>query len=153
MTLSPDEYANEGDSELLQCIKASNWPAVHAILKTDEGKAATKEMDMFGNLPLHACIGYKAPDEIILSILSHHPDATRMHGTDYWLPLHICAMWGSSATVMEEIIKCYPQALDDYGEPGIKGRSPRHFSARFKHIEHLLLRSTAEWFRIIEESK
>ena len=152
MTLSADEYADTNDSELLRLIKASDWDGVTAMIETETGKAMTTQPDIYGNLPLHACLGYKAPDDIVLSILRCNPDATRVHGTDYWLPLHICAMWGSSTRVMSEIIGYYPQALDDVGEPGIKGRTPRHFAPRFKHNTELLERSTEDWIRIIAES-
>lgn len=149
MTLSEEEYSNANDSELFRLIKSSDWEAVKTMLETFEGKQMTTQSDVYGNLPLHACLGYRGPDDIILSILGCHTEATRMHGTDYWLPLHIAAMWGSSARVMEEIIICYPQALDDVGEPGIKGRTPRHFAARFEHNRNMLERSTAEWVQIL----
>ena len=145
MTLSSAEYAHSQDSELFRLVKVSDWDGVRILLQTNEGKAMTKVADVYDNLPLHASIGYKAPDDIILSILSCYPEATKCHGTDYWLPLHIAAMWGSSAEIMEKLIRCYPQALDDQGEPGIKGRTPRHFASRFRHLKDLLDRPTSEW--------
>ena len=108
------------------------------------------EPDIYGNLPLHAAIGFKAPDNILTSLLTVNPDATREHGTDYWLPLHIAAMWGVSAKIMETMIRIYPDALDDQGEPGIKGRTPRHFSPRFEHNRDLLQRSTEDWKKLIK---
>ncbi len=154
MTLSVEEYPDEADSKLNRLIKSSDWEAARGMLNTEEGGKMTRMADKYGNLPLHFCLGYRAPDDIILSTLSHYPDATRMHGTDYWLPLHIAAMWGSSPRVMEEIIKCYPQGLDDTGEPGIKGRTPRHFATdRFTQNKPLLERSTAEWIKLIELNK
>lgn len=54
---------------------------------------------------------------------------------------------------MELIIRAYPQALDDPGEGGIKGRTPRHFSQRFAHNRELLERSTEEWIAIIEADR
>lgn len=51
---------------------------------------------------------------------------------------------------MELIIRAYPQALDDPGEGGIKGRTPRHFSQRFAHNRELLERSTEEWIAIAQ---
>jgi hypothetical protein len=150
MTLSSTEYPDAQDSELLRLIKASDWLSVKSLLRSNEGITMTKIPDVYGNLPLHASIGYKAPDEIVFAILSHNPEATKRHGSDYWLPLHVAAMWGSSAKVLEEIIKAYPQALDDQGEPGIKGRTSRHFAVRFKHLKNLLERPTVEWIKIIE---
>ncbi len=144
MTLSRDEYANPQDSELV-------WEGVELLFKIEEGRTMSMVLDIYGNLPSYASFGYKAPDEIILSILYHNPEATKRHGSDYWIPLHVAAMWRSSAKVMEELIKLNPQALDDQGEPGIKWRAPRHFEARFKHLKILLERSTSEWIKSFNE--
>uniref|UniRef100_A0A7S4HLP8 Uncharacterized protein n=1 Tax=Odontella aurita TaxID=265563 RepID=A0A7S4HLP8_9STRA len=149
MTLSSDEYADSSDSQLLQQIKSTRWEKLRCVLKSPDGRAMAKKPDVYGNLPLHAAIGYKAPDDVILEILRIHPQATREHGTDYWLPLHVAAMWGTSPEVLEAIIREYPLALDDVGEPGIKGRTPRHFSDRFKHNKELLERPTSEWVRLV----
>mmetsp|Transcript_7128 Transcript_7128/g.10215 ORF Transcript_7128/g.10215 Transcript_7128/m.10215 type:complete len:151 (-) Transcript_7128:409-861(-) len=145
MTLSQEEYADSNDNELLQQIKSMKWNEVRDTIGSESGCLMTKEPDIYGNLALHVAIGYKAPDDIILSILESNPEATRVHGTDYWLPLHVAAMWGSSSKVMEELIRRHPEGLDDRGEPGIKGRTPRHFSTRFEHNKSLLEKSTESW--------
>ena len=150
MTLPEEQYAHDEDSELLKLIKTTDWAGVKRILSSDNGKEQSAQKDVYGNLPLHAAIGFQAPEEISLAILNSYPDAAKTHGTDYWLPLHVAAMYGCSSTVCEQLIRAYPQALDDEGEPNIKGRTPRHFSARFKHNKALLERSTEEWIRLIE---
>jgi len=150
MTLSEEEYANSSDNTLVQQIKSKKWDSVKQLLANEVGREMTKEPDIYGNLPLHAAIGYKAPSDVIMSLLTYNPGATSVHGTDYWLPLHVAAMWGVSAEVMESIIRIYPDALDDQGEPGIKGRTPRHFSTRFEHNRELLERSTEDWTRLIK---
>eukprot|EP00586_Coscinodiscus_wailesii_P006902 CAMPEP_0172488898 /NCGR_PEP_ID=MMETSP1066-20121228/18615_1 /TAXON_ID=671091 /ORGANISM="Coscinodiscus wailesii, Strain CCMP2513" /LENGTH=194 /DNA_ID=CAMNT_0013256399 /DNA_START=83 /DNA_END=668 /DNA_ORIENTATION=+ len=138
MTLSADEYADANDSDLMVLIKASKWDAVRTLLQTPSGQAMTFQPDVFGNLPLHFCLGYRGPDDIVLTVLSMNEGATRVHGTDYWLPLHVAAMWGSSSAVTEKLIRCFPGALDDTAQPGIKGRTPRHFAGRFEHNRKLL---------------
>jgi hypothetical protein len=167
MTLAAEDYADRSDSELLRLIKVKKWEAVQSMLndnkkKTpddDEGTTTNlpvvlaKVPDVYDNLPLHAAIGYQAPDELILSLLECFPEATQVHGSDDWIPLHIAAMWGVSATVMEALIRAYPQALDDTGEAGIKGRTPRHFSRRFPHNTALLERSTADWMQLIMDQQ
>lgn len=167
MTLAAEDYADRSDSELLRLIKVKKWEAVLSMLKDntnnhetpadDEGTTnpvgLAKVPDVYDNLPLHAAIGYQAPDELILSLLECFPEATQVHGSDDWIPLHIAAMWGVSATVMEALIRAYPQALDDTGEAGIKGRTPRHFSRRFSHNTALLERSTADWMQLIMEQQ
>lgn len=145
------EFAHEEDNELFCAIKKCDWSEAKALLATEEGKVMAKQQDVHSNTPLHAALGYKAPDDFILQLLKSNEGATEVHGTgDEWLPLHVAAMWGSSAEIMEALIRTYPQALDDPGEGGIKGRTPRHFSQRFPHNRALLERSTEEWIAIIE---
>lgn len=67
--------------------------------------------------------------------------------------MHVAALWGPSKIVMETIIKTYPQGLDDAGQSNEKGRTPRHYSARYPHIRELLERSTEDWISIIESEK
>jgi hypothetical protein len=151
MTLSEEEFADKDDSLLLKTIKLQHWDEAATTLAGVTTMA--QKPDKYGNLPLHAAIGYKAPDALILAIIQAYPQATRVHGTDDWLPLHIAAMWGASPQVMETLIRQYPEALDDHGEEGIKGRTPRHFRTRFVHNKVLLERSTNEWIELIESEK
>ena len=151
MTLSEEEYADASDSELLRLIKASDWNRVRSTLESELGPTDVLSPDKYGNLPLHAALGYRAPDDLILTVLEMHPDATSSHGTDNWLPLHIAAMWGASPAVVEALIRKHPRALDDAGSSGIKGRTPRHFSGRFHQNTELLDRPTEDWIRLIEE--
>lgn len=151
MPLAQEEFADKDDNELFRCIKRTDWSAVEALLTTEDGQQMASQRDVFGSTPLHAALGYKAPDSIILSVLEIDPDATKVHGTgDDWLPLHVAAMYGSSTSVMEALIRFYPQGLDDPGEGGLKGRTPRHFSQRFPHNRKLLERPTDEWIALIE---
>lgn len=149
MTLAAEEFANDGDSELFQAIKTQKWDKVKELLESNPD--LTKVPDKYGNLPLHSAIGFKCPDDAVLRILELNPEACKVHGTDYWLPLRIAAMWGVSAPVLQALIMAYPQALDDCGDPGIKGRSPRHFSTRFPHNKEALERSTEDWIKQIAE--
>ena len=149
MTLAQEDYADKEDSELLQKIKLQNWSKVQAMLQEDQTLA--REPDIYNNLPLHVAIGYKAPDDVILGLLEAYPEATKVHGTDYWLPLHVAAMWGVSAKVMESLILSNPQALEDPGEIGIKGRTPRHFSGRFQHNKEMLERPVEEWMKLLQQ--
>mmetsp|Transcript_22271 Transcript_22271/g.52944 ORF Transcript_22271/g.52944 Transcript_22271/m.52944 type:complete len:155 (-) Transcript_22271:2482-2946(-) len=150
MTLSESEYANESDSFLFQAIKTQKWSLVERLL--EEEPDLTKKPDENGNLPLHSAIGFKCPDQILLKLLYAYPEACQSHGTDDWLPLHIAAMWGISAEVMKALILAYPEGLDDSGQDTNKGRSPRHFSARFVHNKELLERSTEEWKKLTKDN-
>ena len=153
MTLSEEQYAHDEDSELLVLIKACKWKEVKSLLSSDEGKELAAQKDVYSNTPLHAAIGFKAPEEISLAILEVYPEAARIKGSNEWLPLHIAAMYGCSPAVMEALIRANPQGLDDEGEPKIKGRTPRHFKDRFKHNKALLERSADDWIKIIEGGK
>mmetsp|Transcript_1949 Transcript_1949/g.3515 ORF Transcript_1949/g.3515 Transcript_1949/m.3515 type:complete len:158 (+) Transcript_1949:183-656(+) len=154
MPLAKEDYADSEDNDLFCAIKNCDWTAAQALLRTEEGKQMANEQDAFSNTPLHAALGYKAPDEFIIDLLNTNKKAITIHATgNEWLPLHVAAMYGSSAKVMELIIRAYPQALDDPGEGGIKGRTPRHFSQRFPHNRELLDRSTDEWVAIVKADK
>jgi hypothetical protein len=146
-----EDYTDEEDNPLFRAIKKCEWSKAEALLATQEGKDMANQQDAFLNTPLHAALGYKAPDDFIIDLIQSNKGATKIHGTgNEWLPLHVAAMYGSSTKVMETIIRAYPQALDDPGEGGIKGRTPRHFSQRFVHNRELLERSTNEWVAIIQ---
>lgn len=151
MTLSANAFANDGDNELFQAIKTQQWTDAETLLTARPELA--RQQDVFGNLPLHSAIGFKMPDRLTLRLLSVYPEACQVHGTDDWLPLHVAAMWGVSAPVLEALIAAHPDGLDDTGQASNKGRSPRHFSGRFAHNRHLLERSTEEWKQIIEVAK
>ncbi|KAL7573362.1 hypothetical protein ACA910_011722 [Epithemia clementina (nom. ined.)] len=184
MTISPQDYANTGDSELLQYIKTKQWDKAMSLVNdndndnvndndSDNHNNQVAQPDEYNNLPLHAALGFQAPDDLILTLLHRYPNATAVHGTDDWLPLHIAAMYGCSSTVLQALIETYPQALDDRGQfpssssspssdtnknnnnnknnnkNNIKGRTPRHFAGRFEHNRPLLERSTEEWQAMI----
>lgn len=139
------------DSRLLQLLKSQQWQSAYTFLETSDGQGMVTSSDSHGNMPLHVAIGYQAPEELVLRILYMHPAAAMVRGADDWLPLHVAARWGVSSRVLEELIRAYPQALDDQGQGGIKGRTPRYFASRFPHNKELLERSTQEWIRLVEK--
>lgn len=158
MPLSPEEFADQDDNLLFRSIKVKNWDKVRDIIGlTDDDTAHNnnnnvtqhhhllEDRDLYDNTPLHAALGYQAPEDILLRLLHTHPDATRVHGANEWLPLHVAAMWGASTTVMTALLLAHPEGLDDKGEGGIKGRTPRHFKDRFEHNRPLLGQTTEEW--------
>jgi hypothetical protein len=130
---------------LMQMVKQKNWSKALSFLMTDYGRDIVTHQDEFNNTLLHIALGYRAPEEFLLKVIELYPEATQIKGVDDWLPLHVAAMWGCSANVMEAIIREYPEALDKAGE---KGRTPRHFSERFAHNKELLQRTTAEWLSL-----
>ena len=154
MVLQQSEFAASDDNALFQLLKTKNWDAALHILQDGVLPELARETDRYGNTPLHTAIGFQAPDALLQRLLDLYPEATGVHGTDYWLPLHIAAMWGSSTDIMERLIRLNPQALDDRGEPGIKGRTPRHFAPRFDdQRREMLERSTADWLALCADRK
>ena len=167
MPLSQEEFADNDDNVLFRSIKVKDWETVRDLLSTTsenrnddttttinstDSTNLLREVDIYDNTPLHAAIGYQAPDDIMLRMLELYPAATRIHGANEWLPLHVAAMWGSSPDVMTALIQRYPQGLDDRGEGGIKGRTPRHFQNRFPHNQDLLSKSTEDWIESLHKS-
>jgi hypothetical protein len=150
MPLSENEFANEDDNALFQSIKGKDWERVRGLInQASAEKSLLQELDIYENTALHAAIGYQAPDDILLALIEGYPQATMIHGANEWLPLHVAAMWGSSPKVMTALIQEHPAGLDDRGQGGIKGRTPRHFKDRFPHNKDLLERSTEEWTAMI----
>mmetsp|Transcript_10197 Transcript_10197/g.24517 ORF Transcript_10197/g.24517 Transcript_10197/m.24517 type:complete len:196 (-) Transcript_10197:258-845(-) len=188
MPLSQSDFANDGDSPLLVAIKAQRWdeaskhlglvpqPASAAAGGDADGDGGEQDMvkipDEYGNLPLHAAIGFKAPDTFLLKLIDANPSASEVHGSDDWTPLHIAAMYGCSLKVMKALILANPKALDDDGSysnsntdkdgsgtssgsgSGIKRKTPRHYAGRHSpEIKELLLRPTDEWMKLIGEQE
>jgi hypothetical protein len=150
MPLTPADFANEDDNVLFCAIKISNWEQVQSLLNSTASFRLASECDKYGNTPLHAAIGFQAPDPIVLHLLDLCPAAVKVHGSDDWLPVHLAAMWGASSEVVEHLIRLHPHGLDDQGQDTMKGRPPRHFSGRFPHNSALLERSTDDWVALIE---
>lgn len=100
MPLAREDYADSEDNDLFRAIKNCDWTEAQALLRTEEGKQMANEQDAFSNSPLHAALGYKAPDEFIIDLLNTNKKATTIHATgNEWLPLHVAAIYGSSAKV------------------------------------------------------
>lgn len=148
MPLSEQEFANQDDNILFQLIKKKQWQKGSVLLPT-----LANSRDRYGNTPLHDALGFQAPTSFIVALLKEYPEACRVHGTDDWLPLHVAAMWGSSPHVVERLIRHYPQALDNVGCGGIKGRTPRHVSNNFPANKQLLERPTQEWLDMVHDGK
>lgn len=141
-------------NELDNLIKQSQWTRARSVLSGQNGPSLSRKPDPYGNVALHTAIGYKAPDDFVLDLLRTYPEATRLHGTDYWTPLRVAAMWGASVDVIEALIRVWPEALDDTGSEGVKGRCPSHFSTKFEgRAREALERSVVDWKLIIAQEK
>jgi ankyrin repeat protein len=134
--------APKEDNLLAKLVKQRKWKKAQSFLVTLYGRDMASEQDEFENTILHVALGYRAPEEFLLKLIEIYPEATSVRGVDDWLPLHVAAMCGCAAEVIETLIRHYPRALD---EKGSKGRTPRQSSARFAYNKEALDRTTAEW--------
>ena len=103
MPLSEQDFANQDDNILFQLIKKKKFQKASVFLPT-----LSSSRDQYGNTPLHAALGFGAPESFIVGLLKHYPEACQVHGTDDWLPLHIAAMWGCTSNIVELLIRQYP---------------------------------------------
>ena len=88
-----------------------------AALKNDlesTGAASICETLYHGRTPLSIAIAKGLPDEIILLILSKSSKSARMKNQDgtYMYPIHTCAKYGASTTVIEALLLEFPHALE-----------------------------------------
>lgn len=152
MTLSQEQYANDDDSILIENLKLQNWVEVSSIL--EKSPDLVRHQDQYGNLPLHTSIGFSAPLNIILRILSLYPQAAAIHGSNEWLPLHIAAMYSTDTEILEQLVRVFPEGLDDEGQGGVKGRTPKHFATRWgENGKEILLRSVQEWKDLVKQDQ
>lgn len=101
-----------GEFPLYTCIEMKRSDKVIlALLEAHMG--ATKESSTKGDLPLHRMIKKGYSDEVIIKIFSAFPCAAmircQMTGM---LPLHLAAASNVSSSVIESLIRKYPEALE-----------------------------------------
>jgi hypothetical protein len=145
-----EQSSPKGDNLLMQLVKQSKWKKAYSFLITPYGHEMARQQDEFDNTVLHVALGYRAPDDFLLKLIEIYPDAATIPGVDDWLCLHVAAMWGCSAQVMEALIRSFPQGLDI---EALNSRTPRHYSNRFAHNKELLERPTAEWETMVRNKR
>jgi len=72
-------------------------------------------------LPLHAAIVFKAPEEVIETILTAYPNASRAKDDQGMLPLHLAFRNGASEAVVNLLLLAFPESVDS---PDRKDRVP-----------------------------
>lgn len=76
-------------------------------------------------LPLHAAIIFKAPVEVIESILTGFPDAAKFPDDQSALPIHLAYKRGASASTYRVLLESFPSCVN---VKDAKGRTPRRLA-------------------------
>lgn len=111
-------------------------------------------------LPLHASIIFKAPVEVVESIITVFPDAAKMCDDQSSLPIHLAYKRGASASTFRVLLECYPECIDVKDAKGRTARQlsrtgcgPRHVEFVYALKVHLAGREAAREEARVEEEK
>ena len=78
-------------------------------------------------LPLHACILFNGPIEVVRALVKAYPMACKVHDDQGMLPLHIAFQAGASEEVVLALLSCYPEAIERVDK---KGRLPSNLAPK-----------------------
>eukprot|EP00559_Dactyliosolen_fragilissimus_P005947 CAMPEP_0184864248 /NCGR_PEP_ID=MMETSP0580-20130426/14250_1 /TAXON_ID=1118495 /ORGANISM="Dactyliosolen fragilissimus" /LENGTH=626 /DNA_ID=CAMNT_0027362953 /DNA_START=142 /DNA_END=2022 /DNA_ORIENTATION=+ len=129
---------DEAATGLYKTIEDKQWEETRRILRMEESlplkggmrspQSATwiirKEADgttRWRLLPIHAAILFRAPLDVIKSIIRAYPDGAKCKDDQGMLPIHLAFRNDGEDDVMEELLRAYPPAI--YIEDS-KGRTP-----------------------------
>lgn len=131
-----DEYERDYDKSptiLYTLLQGRQWEDAINRIEARPGEAKIwiyrKETDgtclRWRLLPLHASIIFKAPVEVVESIITVFPEAAKMCDDQDSLPIHLAYKRGASASTYRVLLECYPECID---EKDAKGRTPRELA-------------------------
>lgn len=109
--------------DIFKLIKNRQWNELSSLLLSSEGRRLTEQGNELGELPLHFAIWVRAPDYVVASFIKAHSKAVMMEDNDKWLPLHHAAFRDASPSVVELLIRAFPESLDKHNN---NGDTPRH---------------------------
>lgn len=95
-------------------------------------------------------IDRQAPEYLILSILKANPEAASVPSKSGALPLHYAAEQNLSASIITELIRAYPEALDTQDS---NKQTPRDHPQRNDLSREALMRPTACWIEDTEKEE
>ena len=88
-------------------------------------------------LPLHASIIFKAPVEVVESIITAYLEAATECDDQNSLPIHLAYKRGASASTYRILLESFPGCLD---VKDAKGRTPRDFARKGSGPRHVDIR-------------
>ena len=113
---------------LYALVQKKLWKEVisRAIKSPKEARAFISRREEDGRvrwrlLPLHAAIVFKAPEEVVETLLTAYPKASEAKDDQGMLPLHLAFRNGASEAVVNLLLLAFPQSID---VPDRKGRVP-----------------------------
>ncbi|KAL3816818.1 hypothetical protein ACHAXA_008681 [Cyclostephanos tholiformis] len=78
-------------------------------------------------LPLHACILFNCPIELVKALIKVYPMACKVYDDQGMLPLHIAFQAGASEEVVLTLLSTYPEAIERVDK---KGRLPSNIAPK-----------------------
>ena len=111
----------------LLCATAKSVDSVAGLIKLFPEALAVKDAD--GQLPLHvACSNTSvAATEIVQTVMEAAPEALQCADSAGNLPLHICSEYGTSSTLISQMVALQPAAVTTANEAG---NMPLHCAIR-----------------------
>lgn len=94
-----------------QHLQERNWVGLEVDLCLTGCQNSLREYHN-GHLPIHYAINRNCPDKLILDMIKIYPGCATRKNTQGDLPLHSCAKFGASTTVMTALLLEYPDAIN-----------------------------------------
>lgn len=123
-----DRDFDKNPTVLYALVQKKLWKETMARAKKSPGEARAficrREKDgrvRWRLLPLHAAIVFKAPEEVVETLLTAFPKAAEAKDDQGMLPLHLAFRNGASEAAVNLLLLAYPQSVDI---PDRKGRVP-----------------------------
>lgn len=123
-----DRDFDKNPTVLYALVQKKLWKETIARAKKSPGEARAficrREKDgrvRWRLLPLHAAIVFKAPEDVVETLLTAFPKASEAKDDQGMLPLHLAFRNGASESAVNLLLLAYPQSVDI---PDRKGRVP-----------------------------
>lgn len=121
---------DKNPTQLYTSLQSLKWEDVIKRIETNPEEAKIwiyrTEVDGIGLrwrlLPIHASIIFKAPVEVVESVITVYSEAAKQCDDQQSLPIHLAYKRGASASTYRVLLDAYPGSID---VKDAKGRTPR----------------------------